>query len=374
MELGELRKQIDEIDDKIVSLYKQRMAVSGQVAEDKIRTGLPVFDPRREKEKIACLTEKIETDFERKAIAGLFSQIMAVSRKLQYRLIAEKGQAEYVSLTAVESLDSKNARVVFQGAEGSFSQTAMEAYFGPEVDNFHVETFKDAMAALAGGKADFAVLPLENSTAGYVAEVYDLLTRFDNYIVAEQELLIEHCLLGHKGSRISDITAVYSHPMSLLQSAEYLDKFPKWRKVACENNAFAARIVADSKENIVAIAGKKAAEVYGLEILETGINHSATNTTRFIIVSNERIYRRNADKITICFEVPHQSGSLYQMLSHFIFNGLNLSRIESRPIPERDWEYRFFVDFAGNLTDSSVRNALHGLAVEAVNLRILGNY
>jgi len=373
--LSKLREEIDAIDNQLLSLYKKRMQISALVAEDKIESGKTVHDPEREKEKLASLSEGAGSDFEVHAIKGLFAHIMAVSRKLQYRILTEKGNGGQVSFKAVDSLDLKKVRVVFQGAEGAYSEAAMKAYFGGDVDSFHVESFKDAMIAINEKRADFAVLPLENSTAGYVSEVFDLLMQFDNYIVAEQELLIEHCLLGLPGSRIEDIRTVYSHPMSLLQAAEYLDGFSNWRKVACENNAFAARIVAEGGDiSKAAVAGKKAAQVYGLKILEAGINQSNTNTTRFIIIGSERVYRSDANKISICFEVPHQSGSLYHMLSHFIYNNLNMSRIESRPIPERDWEYRFFVDFEGNLGDGAVRNALTGLRSEAVNLKVLGNY
>ncbi|MCL2050766.1 MAG: chorismate mutase [Lachnospiraceae bacterium] len=375
MSLDGLRKQIDVIDQYLVSLYKERLLVSGRIAADKILTGKPVQDREREMEKIASVMGKGENEFERHAIAGLYEQIMAVSRKLQYRIIAENEKEEAISFTMVDKLDLENAKVVFQGAEGSYSQAAMESYFCAGIKSCHVETFKDAMEALAGGKADFAVLPWENSTAGYVTEVFDLLAQFDNYIVDEQELLIEHCLLGQKGSSLSEIEAVYSHKMSLLQAASYLGKFPGWKQNVCDNNAFAARFVSESGNNkYAAIAGEKAAEIYGLEVLATGISQSVTNTTKFIIATNQKIFRSGAGKISICFEVPHQSGSLYQMLSHFIFNDLNLNRIESRPIPERDWEYRFFADVEGNLTDSAVKNALRGLKFEAVNLKILGNY
>ncbi|MCL2255043.1 MAG: bifunctional chorismate mutase/prephenate dehydratase, partial [Lachnospiraceae bacterium] len=267
------------------------------------------------------------------------------------------------------------SRVIFQGAEGAYSQAAMEEYFGTRIESFNVGTFEEAMQLVSDNKADYAVLPLENSIAGVVTEVYDLLAEYDNFIVAEQEILIEHCLLGIPGSRVEEINTIYSHPMSLLQSSGFLNEHPEWQKIACENNAFAARKVKELNDSkSAAIAGAKAAAVYGLEVIKENISRSALNTTRFIIISGRKDYRMTADKISICFEVPHQSGSLYHMLSHFIFNNLNMNRIESRPIPDRDWEYRFFVDFTGNLTDAAVINALHGLSLEAVNLKILGNY
>ena len=242
------------------------------------------------------------------------------------------------------------------------------------MNSFHVDTFRDAMMAIEEGSADFAVLPIENSTAGIVSEIYDLLAEFENYIVGEQIIKIEHCLMGIPGATLADIRTVFSHPQSLMQSARYLNE-RDFKQISMQNNAFAARKVAeDGDKTQAAIASEYAAEIYGLSILAKGINHSSTNSTRFIIVTNQKIFLKNAGKVSICFEVPHESGSLYHMLSHFIYNNLNMNRIESRPIEGRNWEYRFFIDFEGNLSDSAVKNALRGLRDEAQNLRILGNY
>jgi chorismate mutase/prephenate dehydratase len=250
----------------------------------------------------------------------------------------------------------------------------MTQYFGESINSFHVDTFRDAMSAIDEGSADFAVLPIENSTAGIVNEIYDLLQEYENYIVAEQIIRIEHCLLGVPGAELSDIRTVYSHPQSLMQSARFLEN-QDWRQISMQNNAFAAKKVAEDGDiTQAAIAGEGAAKIYGLKILKKGVNQSDCNSTRFIIVTNQKIFRKDAKKVSICFEVPHESGSLYHMLSHFIYNNLNMTKIESRPIEGRNWEYRFFVDFEGNLADSAVKNALRGLRDEARNMKILGNY
>ena len=192
--------------------------------------------------------------------------------------------------------------------------------------------------------------------------------------MGEQIIRIEHCLLGVPGTELSDIRTVYSHPQSLMQSARYLADHP-WQQISMQNNAFAARKVAqEGDKSQAAVASELAGKIYGLEVLQKGVNQSGTNSTRFIIVTNQKIFRTDAKKISICFEVPHESGSLYHMLSHFIYNDLNMTKIESRPIEGRNWEYRFFVDFEGNLSDSSVKNALRGLRDEARNMKILGNY
>ena len=373
-DLTELRGQLDEIDGQIVALYEKRMDVCKEVAGYKIGTGKKVFDRQREQEKLAKVKNLTHNDFYARGAAELFELLMSVSRKLQYRMLAENGVQGRLPFIGVDELDIQKARVVFQGADGAYSQAAMMKYFGNQIKSFHVDTFREAMEAIDEGAADFAVLPIENSTAGIVSENYDLLAEFEDYIVGEQIIKIEHCLMGLPGTKIEDIKTVYSHPQSLMQSAKFLSEHD-WQLISMQNNAFAAKKVAsDGRMDQAAVASEHAAEIYGLEVLKKGVNQSGSNSTRFIIVTNQRIFLRDAKKISICFEVPHESGSLYHVLSHFIYNDLNMTRIESRPIPERSWEYRFFVDFEGNLADEAVKNALRGIREEAIGLRILGNY
>ena len=374
MDLNELRGRIDSIDEQIIRRYEERMDVCRQVAEYKIETGKKVYDRVREEEKLAKARAMAHSDFTAQGIGELFEQIMSMSRKLQYQLLTEKGQTGRLPFFAVDELYTGKVRVVFQGAEGAYSQAAMVRYFGEHIDSIHVDTFRDAMGAIEEGSADFAVLPIENSTAGIVSEIYDLLVEFENYIVGEQILKIEHCLLGVPGAQLSDIRTVYSHPQSLMQSSRFLASH-SWQQISMKNNAFAARKVArDGRKDQAAVASEYAGEVYGLDVIVRPVNNVSNNSTRFIIVTNQKIFRRDARKVSICFEVPHESGSLYHMLSHFIYNHLNLTKIESRPIEGRAWEYRFFVDFEGNLADSAVKNALRGLREEASSLKILGNY
>lgn len=374
MDLLQLRQQIDTIDRQIVDLYEKRMDVSRQVAEYKIETGKKVFDKQREQEKIARVKALTHNDFNSHGVEELFEQIMSMSRKLQYQLLAAHGSEGRLPFIGVDELETECARVVYQGAEGSYSQAAMRKFFGENVNAFHVESFRDAMSAIDEGSADFAVLPIENSTAGIVNEIYDLLVEFENYIVGEQVIPIEHCLLALPGTKMEEIKRVYSHPQSLMQSTRYLSEHD-WQQISMQNNAFAALKVAKDKDQTqAAIASEYAGQTYGLEILEKGINDSDSNSTRFIIVTNQKIFRKNANKISLCLEIPHESGSLYHILSHFIYNNLNMTKIESRPIPERNWEYRFFIDFEGNLADSAVKNALRGLREEARSMKILGNY
>lgn len=374
-DLLELRDRIDEIDHEIARLYEARMGVCREVGEYKIVNDSKVFDRQREKEKISAVKTMVHGEFNEKGIGELFEQLMAMSRKLQYQLLTEKGALGKLPFIDVDELDWKNSRIVFQGTEGSYSQEAMFRYFGKEINSFHVQKFRDAMEAIEEGSADFAVLPIENSTAGAVDEVFDLLVEFENYIVDELVLPVRHALAGLPDATLSDIERVYSHPQALMQSARYLDEHRDWQQISVANTAVAARkVLEDDDVKKAAICSEHAAEVYGLKLLDREINDNPANSTRFIIVTNQKIFRKNASKISICFEVSHESGSLYHMLSHFIYNDLNMTKIESRPIEGRPWEYRFFVDFDGNMADPAVKNAICGLREESRNLKILGNY
>jgi chorismate mutase/prephenate dehydratase len=374
MDLGQLRDELDVIDKQIVELYEKRMEVCSQVAAYKIENGKRVFDKDRERKKLETVASLTHNDFNARGVRDLFEQIMAISRKLQYQMIAENNGMGKLSFMEMDKIDCKKCRVVFQGAEGAYSQAAMMKYFGDEVASFNVDTFRDAMLAIDEGSADFAVLPIENSSAGIVSEIYDLLVEFENYIVGEQIIKIEHCLMATPGTKMADIKTVYSHPQSLMQSSHYL--FEKgWQQISMKNNAFAAKKVADEKDKTqAAIASEMAAKIYGLDILEKGVNDLKTNSTRFIIVTNQKVFASNASKISLCFEIDHESGTLYRALSHLMYNGLNMNKIESRPLAGRNWEYRFFLDFEGKLTDGAVKNALRGLREETRNMKILGNY
>ena len=290
MDLLELRRKLDRIDEQIVELYEERMEICSQVADYKIETGKKVLDKTREEEKLRIVRSLAHNEFNAHGIQELFEQIMSMSRKLQYNRLTREGVGGRLPFIDVDQLEVQKARVVFQGAEGAYSQMAMLKYFGEDVDSFHVDTFRDAMCAIEEGSADFAVLPIENSTAGIVSEIYDLLVEFENYIVGEQIIKIEHCLLGVPGTDIDQIRTVYSHPQSLMQSARYLNAHENWKQISMQNNAFAARkVIEDLDLSQAAIASEQAAKIYGLDILERGVNQSTDNSTRFIIVTNQKL-------------------------------------------------------------------------------------
>ena len=373
--LEELRERLDEIDGQLVDLYEKRMKVCEEVGEYKVKAGRKVFDRQREKEKLADVASRVTGDFNKKGIQELYQQLMSMSRKLQYQQLVEAGALGRLPFIRINGLDKKSARVVFQGTEGAYGQAAMQQFFGEDVNCFHVRTFRDAMEAIEEGAADYAVLPIENSTAGPVIEMYDLLDEFENYIVAETILPIVHTLSGLPGTKLADIQRVYSKTEALMQTSRFLDDHSDWQRISVVNTAIAAKKVLKEQDiSQAAVCSAYAAKVHGLEVLVDGINNDADNSTRFIVVTNQKVFLKDASKISIRFELPHQSGSLYRILSHFIYNDLNMSKIESRPIKGRPWEYCFFVDFEGNLEEAAVKNAIRGLREEAQNLKILGNY
>ncbi len=373
--LGELRAQLDQVDDEIVRLYEERMKLCEAVGEYKVRTGSKVFDRQREREKLADVAAKVSTDFNKKGIQELYQQLMSMSRKLQYQQLVQAGALGRLPFIQIDSLDKENARIVFQGTEGAYSQAAMQAYFGKDCNSFHVRTFRDAMYAIEEGAADYAVLPIENSTAGAVAQMYDLLVEFENYIVGEIILPITHTLAGLPGTNLGDIRRVYSKAEALMQTSRFLDEHSDWQQISVANTAIAAqKILEDGDKSQAAVCSAYAARIHGLSVLKEGINDDVSNSTRFIVVTNQKVFLKEARKISLCLELPHESGSLYHLLSHFIYNDLNMTKIESRPIEGRSWEYRFFIDFEGNLAEAGVKNAIRGLREESRSLKILGNY
>ena len=375
LDLQEIRKQIDQVDSQLAALIEQRMRLTADVAEYKMQNGKEIYDPVREKEKLASVRAMAKTPFGEIAMGEIFAQMMTISRRYQYQVLGSYGNKADGGFKLVENLPTAGARIVYQGVEGAYSHEAALQVFGRDADVYNVPAWDDAMKEVAEGRAAYAVLPIENSSAGAVIDNYDLLLKYDNYIVAETEVSVNHALLCLPDAELSDIKTLISHPQALMQCSEFLKEHRDWKQIQAENTAGAAkRILADGDVTQAAIASPKAGEIYGLKVLKPSINHNRTNTTRFIVLGKEPVYRLDARKVSVCFETPHVSGALYNMLGHFIYNHVNMLMIQSRPILERNWEYRFFLDIEGSLSDGPVQNALLGLKSEAVFMRILGNY
>lgn len=375
LDLGKIRDEIDVIDRQLVDLFEERMKLCKEVAEFKIETGKKVLDTERENQKLQAISAMVKNPENVHAIDDIFSQIMANSRKVQYMLLEKMGQTLREPYEAVDAVNKTDCKVVYQGVPGAYAYTATKQYFGEGVNMENVPTWRDAMEAVKNGKADYAVLPIENSTTGIVAGVYDLLQEYNNYIVAETFVKINHALMGLPGTDINKVTTVYSHPQGLMQCDRFLDTHKDWQRISQSNTAVAAKnVLEENNPTHVAIASEDAAHVYGLEILKSGISDLDNNTTRFVVVTNTRKFVKNAQKMSIVFETANEAGTLYNLLSHIIYNGLNMNKIESRPIEGRQWEFRFFVDFEGNIDDPRVMNALRGIEEEAKSIKLLGNY
>ena len=368
------RDKIDQIDRQIVKLFEERMEVANEVAKYKIETGKPVLDKEREEAKLDTLGALSHSTFNERAVRELFSQIMSISRKYQYSVLPHKDVV--TNFKKVEKLPVKEDTAVYYfGVSGSHTQQAMENFFGKKVKGISCVSFQGVMEAVEKGVADYGVLPIENSSTGGITANYDLLLNYKNSIVGEYVMRIDQCLLALPGTKLEEIKEVYSHPQGLAQCSEFMEGNSGIHGIECDSTAAAAKKVSEDKDKTqAAIGSRRAAEEYGLEILADGIQKEKNNCTRFIIIGRDGIYEEDSDKMALVIELPHKSGSLYRILSHFLYNDLNMTLIESRPIPGRNWEYRFFVDIEGNLDMPGVQNALRGIKEEAKHLRVLGNF
>ncbi len=376
LDLSVAREKIDKIDEQIVNLFKERMLCANEVAEYKRATGKAVFDKKREDEKIGKLTQMTEDQFNKKAIEELFMQIMTISRKYQYSVLPKSNT--HNGFEMVDKLPaSDNMKVCFFGLPGTHTQAAMEEFFGEDVEGISCATFREVMERVEKGEAKYGVLPIENSSTGGITTNYDIILEYENNIVGQYVKKIDHSLLVAKGTKEEEITKIYSHPQGLLQSSNYLNDHPEIETIEVASTAMAAKRVAEeSKTNkgVAAIAAKRAAKEYGLEAIIEGIQNEKNNSTRFIIICKDKIFAKKSNRIAMCMELPHECGSLYRILSHFLFNDINMTLIESRPIPGKNWEYRFFFDIDGNLDESKVNNAIYGIKSETEKFRILGNF
>lgn len=266
-------------------------------------------------------------------------------------------------------------KVGFQGVPGSYSEQAVHDYFGVDTATCPVRDFEDIFTALNDGKIEYGVLPIENSSTGAISQVYDLLNRYNNYIVGEVCVEINHNLLGVKGSRIEDIIEVYSHPQGFEQCSEFLKVNSEWKLIPYRNTAVSAEYVkTQGSKSMAAIASRRASELYGLDIIVENINTNYNNFTRFAVIGKSMKIDENCDKISIVLSTQHKPGCLYNVLGYFAENNLNMLKIESRPIANRPWEYFFYIDYEGNLNDEKVRCATESIEKSSCYFKLLGNY
>ncbi|NLP35462.1 MAG: prephenate dehydratase [Clostridiales bacterium] len=371
IDLQESRKKIDEVDKKLLELFEYRMQLSQDVADYKRAVGKAVYDPVREKEKLASLEAATVKEINRKAVVDFFTQIMSLSRRLQYSLIDTNDNFGFQEVEQI-AVDN-HTKIAFYGERGSYTEQAMQEYFNKKVTGISMGTFVEVMQAVKEGQVEYGVLPIENSSTGSLSDIYDLLAEYNNTIIGEHVIKVEHCLWGIPGAKLPNITKVYSHRQGLLQCGDFLKKHPHMQAIEGGSTAGCAKKILDEGDpKQAAIASKNAGEYYGLQLLQEAINKEANNSTRFIIISSKKMFQKGANNTSICFALPHETGSLYHMLSHLIYNNINMTRIESRPIPGKTFEYRFFIDIEGCIDQPVIMNALYSIKEEAIDMKILG--
>lgn len=372
MDLTEIRKKIDDVDNKILPLLTERMKLSQDVAVYKKANNIPVLNVKREQEILDKIREK--GGKYGNALQSVYATLMETSRSLQHSYLNGGSQLrEAIEKSLKENNDIlTHEKVACQGVEGAFSSQASRKVFNkPEI--VYYSRFEDVFRAVSDGEAKYGVVPIENSSAGSVHETFDLMIKYKLFIRDAVDLPVNHCLLVKPDADIKDVKKVYSHPQALSQCGEYL-KEHNLTAIPYRNTAAAAKFVSESNENLAAIASEEAAENFGLRIAERQIQSSKFNKTRFIVITRKLTISENADKISLIFSLPHVPGSLCSVLSRFFRCGLNLTKIESRPIIDSDFQYYFYLDFTGNVRKNDTLNLLCELSEELPGFAFLGNY
>ena len=345
MDLSQYREQIDQIDDELIALFARRMETAAQIAQWKRQAGKPVMDAGRERAKLLDVMEKCPAEFKDYAVS-LYSLLFELSRSYQHRILDSSSALTEQITAAIENTDPlfpKTATVACQGVEGAYSQLACEKLFRlPDI--FYFNSFDAVFSAIEKGLCRYGIIPLENSTAGSVNKVYDLMMRHNFRIVRSVRLKVDHNLLVKPGTRMEDIKEIYSHEQAINQCARYLQKFSGVKIIPCENTAIAAKYVSEAGSGAAALSSRSCAKLYGLACLEESVQDQGNNYTRFICISKDLEIYPGADRTSLMMVLPHTPGSLYKVLSRFYALGINLNKLESRPLPERDFEFMFYFD------------------------------
>lgn len=375
MELSEIRRKIDRIDDEMAALYVKRMALSAEVAKSKGQTGKAVTDGEREREIVYRLAEKSPKELT-VYLKELYDTVFFTSKAYQSALIGRTSKTveELKKLIADGFTEMPAlATVACQGIKGANSGVAAQKFF-PVPNIVYVKNFEGVFSAVESGLCEYGVLPIENSTAGSVLEVYDLMRKHNFHIVRSVRVRIAHCLAALPDAELKDIKKVISHPQALMQCGEFI-KNSGYLSQADENTAVAAKRVAESGDKTVAaLCSKECADSYGLKVLKENVQQSDLNYTRFILIKKDLCIYKGADKMSVMTSLPHEAGSLNRMLGRFSALGLNLTKLESRPIAGSDFEFMFYFDFDGDVTEPAVHNLIAELENGSDNFVFLGAY
>lgn len=376
MDLNDYRKQIDDIDRQLLALFGQRMEVAAAIAAYKKEHGLPVLDGKREREKLLDVAAKTPDDLKDYAVS-LYSLLFELSRSHQTRMLGTNTALTEQIARAIEhtpKLFPSSAAVACQGVEGAYSQLACDRLFKlPNV--FYFSNFEAVFSAIEKGLCQYGVIPVENSTAGSVNAVYDLMMRHDFRIVRSLRLKVDHNLLANPGAKLSDIREICSHEQAIAQCSAFLQKHPEITVVRCENTAAAAKRVAQSgRKDVAALSSRSCAELYGLTCLASNIQDQGNNFTRFICISKNLEIYPGADRTSLMMVLPHRPGSLYKVLSRFYALGINLNKLESRPMPERNFEFMFYFDLETSVYTPQFQQLMAELPSLCEEFSYLGSY
>ena len=375
-ELEQLRGQIDQIDDKIIALFKERMQVAEKIARFKKEHDLPTLAPGRERALLARVAEEAGEEFA-DYTESLFRTIMAASRSYQ-NIRSGKKSAVYESVKeALENtpqLFPQRARVACQGIEGAYSQIACDSIFkSPSIMYF--KSFDNVFKAVESGMCQYGILPIENSTAGSVNTIYDLMLRHNFSIVRSARLKVSHNLLAKYGTKLSDVKEIFSHEQAINQCAGFLASMKGVKVTVVENTAVAAKMVEESEDpGVAALSSRFCAEHYGLQTLQANVQDQDNNYTRFICISKKPEIYPGADRTSFMMIISHKPGSLYNVLSKFYALGINLRKLESRPLPDREFEFMFYFDIESSVYAPEMEKLFLDLESESEEFRYLGTY
>ena len=375
-ELEQLRGQIDQIDDKIIALFKERMQVSDKIALVKKEYDMPTLAPGRKRAVLARVADQAGEEFA-DYTESLFRTIMAASRSYQ-NIRSGKKSAVYESVKeALENtpqLFPQRAMVACQGIEGAYSQIACDSIFkSPSIMYF--KSFDNVFKAVESGMCQYGILPIENSTAGSVNTIYDLMLRHNFSIVRSARLKVSHNLLAKYGTKLSDVKEIFSHEQAINQCAAFLAGMKGVKVTVVENTAVAAKMVAESGDpGVAALSSRFCAEHYGLQTLQANVQDQDNNYTRFICISKKPEIYPGADRTSFMMIISHKPGSLYNVLSKFYALGINLRKLESRPLPDREFEFMFYFDIESSVYAPEMEKLFLDLESESEEFRYLGTY
>ena len=376
MTIEELRARIDRIDSDLIRLYAERLETAAEIGKYKQEHNLPVFDPAREREVLNKVGAEAGEANEN-GVRALFSFLMAQSRTSQMldrKQESELGKLIRRSVEETPKLFPEKAKVACQGVEGAYSQQACEKMFrSPAIT--YCKTFGDVFSAIESGECEYGVLPIENSLAGSVNSVYDKLLSRKCYIVRSARVKIDHTLLVKPGTKPEDIREIWSHEQAIQQCSDFLSQNKQWQVNVSSNTAAAARMVAESgRKDAAAISSGRCAQLYGLEVLKTDIQNNSNNHTRFICISRKPEIYPGADRTSLMLALPDRPGALYQLLGRFNAQGINLTKLESRPVPGKDFEFMFCFDIDASVYSPAFTRLIEELDVTLEKCVYLGSY